>query len=60
MKDIVIGKVWLQKNSIQCTIPREMANEMNLNPGDSIKFVYNNDERLGQSVTITKVYLNNL
>jgi bifunctional DNA-binding transcriptional regulator/antitoxin component of YhaV-PrlF toxin-antitoxin module len=57
MKDIIIGKVWKAKNSIQCTIPKEFCNEMDINAENSIKFVYDNDNK---SIIITKADLKNL
>jgi bifunctional DNA-binding transcriptional regulator/antitoxin component of YhaV-PrlF toxin-antitoxin module len=55
MKDVILGKVWAQKKSIQCTIPKDFVYDLGIENGNTIVFT-----KVGNSIVMTKLDLENL
>lgn len=54
-KDVILGKVWAQKKSIQCTIPKDFVYDLGIENGNTIVFT-----KVGNSIVMTKLDLENL
>jgi len=49
-QEVVVGKTWRSKNSIQCTLPLEMAKDIGIEVGESIVFT-----KVGDSIVVTRL-----
>jgi len=54
-KDVILGKVWTQKKSTQCTIPKDFVDDLGIESGSTIVFT-----KVENSIVITKLDLENL